>query len=91
MWCPLLKRTPDGLSDRLLFATEVGVPEAQDFYASSFKPGIASRIACPLGWQAVLESVDFDVQTDFETEEIKDKAAERVLAPEFVRGEPSVA
>jgi hypothetical protein len=67
-----LEGSPNGVTDRLLFATQTRIPKPENSDAAGFQPRIACSVASDLAWHPVLESVQLDIHPRFHTREVQD-------------------
>src|SRR6266542_2020183 len=86
----LLQRPPNRVANGLFLAAQAGVPKSKHLDATRFEPPIAFRVLGALFRRAVLKTVQLDVQTRFQTEEVENVRAEWMLATKFVTGKSPV-
>ncbi len=86
-----LKCTPDRIADCFFLAPKVRTPKAQHFHSTRGQPGVAQCASLCNVRMSVLKPIDFDIERCFETKEVEDVGAGRMLAPKLVGGKSSVA
>ena len=81
---PCLQFPPDRFTDRVSLASEARIPETYHLNASGFEPRIALCIRFLFVGAPVVQTVGFNVQKSFDTEEIQDVWAEDMLSAKLV-------
>jgi len=76
---------PDRFTDSVSLASKAGIPETQHLNAACFKPRIALCIGFLFIGPPVPQTVEFDVEKSFDTEEIQDVGAEGMLSTKLIR------
>src|SRR6266545_2998784 len=69
---PCLQFPPDRFTNSVSLASQARIPETQHLNAARFEPRVAFCICFLLIGPPVLQTVEFDVEKRFDTEEIQD-------------------
>src|SRR5438128_2422990 len=88
---PCLQCLPDCFTYSVSLASQPRIPETQHLNAARFEPRIAVCIGFLFIGLSVLQTVEFDVEKRFDTEEVQDVWAKGMLSAKFVCRKTSVA